>query len=61
VIKYVLRAGRKGDALEDLKKAAWYLDREIDKLETQAEADEVGDDVTHTKPVVRVEKQEYDG
>ena len=35
VIKYVLRAGRKGDALEDLEKAAWYLDREIYKLETQ--------------------------
>jgi hypothetical protein len=30
VIKYVLRAGRKGDALSDLKKAAWYLKREID-------------------------------
>lgn len=61
VIKYVLRAGRKGDALEDLQKAAWYLDREIDKLETQAEAGEVDGDVTHTKSVVRVDKQEYDG
>ena len=61
VIKYVLRAGRKGDALEDLQKAAWYLDREIDKLETQAEADGVDDDMTHAKPVVCVEKQEYDG
>jgi hypothetical protein len=40
VIKYVLRAGRKGDALEDLEKAAWYLDREIDKLEEQAELEE---------------------
>jgi hypothetical protein len=29
VAKYVLRAGRKGDAVEDLKKARWYLDREI--------------------------------
>jgi hypothetical protein len=28
-VKYVLRAGRKGDALTDLKKASWYLDREI--------------------------------
>ena len=61
VIKYVLRAGRKGDALEDLEKAAWYLDREIDKLEEQAEENEVDADVTHTKPVVCVEKQEYDG
>ena len=61
VIKYVLRAGRKGDALEDLEKAAWYLDREIDKLEEQAELDQAVDDDTHTKPVVCVEKQEYDG
>jgi hypothetical protein len=34
VIKYVLRAGRKGDALEDLQKAAWYLDRQIDKMKS---------------------------
>ena len=30
VIKYVLRSSRKG-GLEDLKKARWYLDREIQK------------------------------
>lgn len=36
VIKYVWRAGEKGDALEDLKKARWYLDREIRRLETAA-------------------------
>ncbi|MGH6690519.1 MAG: DUF3310 domain-containing protein, partial [Gammaproteobacteria bacterium] len=24
-VKYILRAGRKGDALEDLKKARWYV------------------------------------
>jgi hypothetical protein len=28
-IKYLWRAGLKGDALEDLKKARWYVDREI--------------------------------
>jgi hypothetical protein len=33
VIKYISRAGKKGDALEDLKKARWYLDREISNLE----------------------------
>jgi hypothetical protein len=32
-VKYIARAGRKGDALEDLKKARWYLDREIERLE----------------------------
>lgn len=29
VIKYVLRANSKGSNLEDLKKALWYLDKEI--------------------------------
>lgn len=29
VVKYVLRADRKGAPLDDLKKARWYLDREI--------------------------------
>ena len=31
VIKYVSRAGYKGVEVEDLKKAAWYLAREIAK------------------------------
>ena len=34
VIKYIWRAGEKGDALEDLRKARWYLDREIKRRET---------------------------
>ena len=32
-LKYVSRAGRKLNQLEDLKKARWYLDREIQTLE----------------------------
>ncbi len=32
-IKYLYRAGRKGDSVEDLRKAAWYLDRAIKTLE----------------------------
>ena len=32
-VKYIARAGRKGDALEDLRKARWYLDREITRRE----------------------------
>ena len=33
-IKYISRAGRKSDkVLEDLKKAAWYLNREIERME----------------------------
>ena len=30
-IKYIWRADLKHDAIEDLRKAAWYLDREINK------------------------------
>ena len=33
VVKYIARAGRKGHELEDLRKAAWYLDRHIARLE----------------------------
>lgn len=33
VVKYVARADHKNNKLEDLKKARWYLDREISKLE----------------------------
>lgn len=31
-IKYILRAGKKGDAKEDLQKAIWYLNREIENI-----------------------------
>ena len=31
VIKYVTRAGHKDNKLEDLEKAKWYLEREINK------------------------------
>lgn len=31
-IKYLWRAGKKGPAIEDLKKAAWYINREIERL-----------------------------
>lgn len=30
-VKYILRAGKKGDRTEDLKKAAWYLSREMER------------------------------
>jgi len=32
-IKYLWRAGEKGDEIEDLRKARWYVDREISRLE----------------------------
>ena len=33
VLKYLARSEHKGRKLEDLKKARWYLDREIQRLE----------------------------
>jgi hypothetical protein len=33
VVKYVSRAGRKGEVLEDLEKAFYYLKREMQKYE----------------------------
>lgn len=39
VVKYVWRAPLKGRPLEDLKKARWYLDRIIGRLEHAGQAD----------------------
>lgn len=37
VVKYIARAGRKtADSLQDLQKAAWYLDREIKRINSKA-------------------------
>lgn len=43
VVKYILRSGKKGNRLEDLKKAQWYLNREIEKeaTEKQEQADKL--------------------
>lgn len=35
-IKYIARAGKKGNTIEDLKKAAWYLQHEIERLEQES-------------------------
>ena len=34
-LKYISRAGKKDATLQELKKAAWYLAREISNLEKQ--------------------------
>ena len=33
VVKYICRAKHKGNELQDLKKARWYLNRRIEQLE----------------------------
>lgn len=42
-VKYIARAGKKGDLLEDLKKARWYLENRIQSLERKD--DEAGNSV----------------
>ena len=37
-VKYVWRAPYKGNQIEDLRKAAWYINREIERLEGSEEA-----------------------
>lgn len=37
-VKYIWRADLKADAIEDLRKAAWYLDREIRRRTRNATA-----------------------
>lgn len=37
VIKYVLRAGKKDELIQELSKAKWYLEREIGNLKAKAE------------------------
>lgn len=37
-IKYIARAGKKDNEIQDLKKAIWYLEREISRLEKQNKA-----------------------
>ena len=34
-VKYIWRADEKDDKIENLKKARWYLDREIGRLEVK--------------------------
>ena len=37
-IKYIWRADEKGNAIEDLEKARWYVEREITKRQNQRQS-----------------------
>lgn len=39
-VKYIWRAGLKADAIEDLRKSLWYIQREIDRRLRSAEREE---------------------
>jgi len=36
-MKYIWRAGEKGNTVEDLNKAVWYLEREISRLSKKSD------------------------
>ena len=38
-IKYIWRAGLKNNAIEDLRKARWYIDREIARMDHEQFSD----------------------
>lgn len=42
-IKYIWRAGFKGDVIQDLAKARWYIEREMDRLERIRSTEESGE------------------
>lgn len=48
-VKYIARAEHKGRIIEDLRKAAWYLQREIERLESVAAAQQKRIDEAHKK------------
>ena len=54
-LKYILRAGKKGDRLTDLDKSRWYLDRQIaaEKARRAAGTDSTAPQAapTHIEPV----------
>ncbi len=47
-IKYISRAGKKGSQTQDLRKAKWYLDREISKGKISLE-DRLQDELSNLK------------
>ena len=45
-VKYISRAGKKGNTVEDLEKARWYLTREIDNLTSKANTRYLGAEIS---------------
>jgi hypothetical protein len=67
-IKYISRANHKNDCLEDLKKAKWYVEREIQRLEKNMESTPDSTDSATTRnndtpfdcPIVTIEDYDDD-
>jgi hypothetical protein len=49
VVKYIARLGRKDEELQELKKARWYLDREIKRRELDRPNPPIPESLGHTQ------------
>lgn len=49
VVKYILRCGKKDDEIQELRKARWYLTREIDRREKEASLDNMAESVLESQ------------
>lgn len=59
VVKYISRAGKKSSdtEIQDLKKAAWYLDHEINRLQGQVPIDTTGGEIYMDRENVTKKKE----
>lgn len=59
VVKYISRAGKKScdTEIQDLKKAAWYLDHEINRLQGQVPIDTTGEAIQTDKENMTKKKE----
>jgi hypothetical protein len=58
-IKYISRANHKKNCVEDLKKASWYINREIERLEKETQSETVvkvvgGEPLNVDSPIVTI-------
>jgi hypothetical protein len=59
-VKYVWRADLKNDAIEDLKKAMWYIEREIKRREKLAAAQHQPPNAPDVEQYTKQQKEFFD-
>lgn len=60
VVKYVSRAGKKGDELEDLEKAQWFLERAIARA-SGVEREELNNAMSHLQAAIEERQSPFAG
>lgn len=60
-IKYLWRAGEKDDILQDLRKAAWYINREIGRLDDGASPETPpAKEISRRPATIRIGRWDYE-